>query len=89
VIHPPAPEKDIILKSLKASVNTGTVHLEQLQPERFAIVQINGLQYKILEGDVIVTHRLIGCDVGEEILLQKVLMVGSKNWTGNYTRNLC
>eukprot|EP00040_Diaphanoeca_grandis_P004125 m.27159 g.27159 ORF g.27159 m.27159 type:complete len:216 (-) comp15695_c1_seq1:162-809(-) len=47
---------------------------------KFVVVQIGGKQFKVTEGDQIVLNRL-HADVGKTILLQKVLMVGSSNWT--------
>jgi len=46
----------------------------------FAIVHLCGTQYKLHPGDVIVTQKLLA-EVGEEIILDKVLLVGTKNWT--------
>ena len=41
----------------------------------------NRSQYKVTEGDVIVTNRILGPDVGTKIILDKVLLVGSKEFT--------
>ncbi|KAN0038830.1 hypothetical protein ACTA71_001021 [Dictyostelium dimigraforme] len=48
--------------------------------DSFAVVHIAGKQYKVIEGDVIMTDK-IPADVGEHIVLDKVLLVGTKNET--------
>ncbi|KAM9995786.1 hypothetical protein ACTFIY_001983 [Dictyostelium cf. discoideum] len=48
--------------------------------ESFAVVHISGKQYKVIEGDIIMTDK-IQVDVGEHIVLDKVLLVGTKNET--------
>jgi len=55
--------------------------LPTLQDLGFAIVHVGGTQYKLMKGDVIMTEKLLGAPVGSEILLQKVLLVGTKTWT--------
>ncbi|KAM9988092.1 hypothetical protein ACTFIZ_003457 [Dictyostelium cf. discoideum] len=48
--------------------------------DSFAVVHISGKQYKVIEGDIIMTDK-IPVDVGEHIVLDKVLLVGTKNET--------
>ncbi|KAM9974376.1 hypothetical protein ACTFIW_007828 [Dictyostelium discoideum] len=48
--------------------------------DSFAVVHISGKQYKVIEGDIIMTDK-IQVDVGEHIVLDKVLLVGTKNET--------
>eukprot|EP01117_Protostelium_nocturnum_P010180 TRINITY_DN363_c0_g1_i1.p1 TRINITY_DN363_c0_g1~~TRINITY_DN363_c0_g1_i1.p1 ORF type:complete len:239 (+),score=82.01 TRINITY_DN363_c0_g1_i1:161-877(+) len=50
-------------------------------PDSFAIIHINGGQHKVTEGDVIVINRLHGPDIGQEIVLDKVLLIGTKEFT--------
>ena len=47
----------------------------------FAVVMVGGKQYKVVPDDVIVTEKLEGPDVGQNILLNKVLMVGTGSFT--------
>ena len=42
---------------------------------------VGGKQYKVVVGDVIVVEKMEGPDVGENIVLQKVLMVGTTDYT--------
>ncbi|KAN0019686.1 hypothetical protein ACTFIU_002907 [Dictyostelium citrinum] len=48
--------------------------------DSFAVVHISGKQYKVIEGDVIMTDK-VPADVGEHIVLDKVLLVGTKSET--------
>eukprot|EP00960_Hanusia_phi_P041915 755208-Hanusia_phi.AAC.6 len=50
-------------------------------PSCFAIVEILGKQYKVVEGDRVVTECLIGKIPGDEVTFDKVLMLGSKETT--------
>eukprot|EP01100_Stratorugosa_tubuloviscum_P011540 TRINITY_DN516_c0_g1_i3.p1 TRINITY_DN516_c0_g1~~TRINITY_DN516_c0_g1_i3.p1 ORF type:complete len:267 (-),score=117.00 TRINITY_DN516_c0_g1_i3:46-846(-) len=47
----------------------------------FAVVQSCGKQYKVSIGDVVVLSKLIGTNVGDKILFNKVLLIGSTTWT--------
>eukprot|EP00038_Savillea_parva_P031549 m.87808 g.87808 ORF g.87808 m.87808 type:complete len:218 (-) comp9724_c0_seq4:893-1546(-) len=51
-----------------------------LKEKRFAVVQINGKQYKVTESDFVITAKLPAA-VGSRITLNKVLLVGSESWT--------
>lgn len=46
----------------------------------FAIVHLSGAQHKITPGDVLITEKL-DAEVGDEIVLDKVLLLGTKTWT--------
>lgn len=46
----------------------------------FAIVHIGGKQHKVTIGDFLITERL-PLDIGTKISLDKVLLVGGKNFT--------
>eukprot|EP01097_Dermamoeba_algensis_P003746 TRINITY_DN255_c0_g2_i1.p1 TRINITY_DN255_c0_g2~~TRINITY_DN255_c0_g2_i1.p1 ORF type:complete len:209 (+),score=31.24 TRINITY_DN255_c0_g2_i1:70-696(+) len=46
----------------------------------FAVVLVGGRQYKVVKGDVIITHKL-EVEVGEKIILQKVLLVAGQDFT--------
>ncbi|KAL0398588.1 UNVERIFIED_CONTAM: 50S ribosomal protein L21, mitochondrial [Sesamum radiatum] len=47
----------------------------------FAVVQIGSHQFKVSNGDSIYTERLKYCDVNDKLILNKVLMLGSKTQT--------
>eukprot|EP00268_Persea_americana_P011276 TRINITY_DN1475_c0_g3_i3.p1 TRINITY_DN1475_c0_g3~~TRINITY_DN1475_c0_g3_i3.p1 ORF type:complete len:270 (-),score=60.08 TRINITY_DN1475_c0_g3_i3:461-1270(-) len=47
----------------------------------FAIVQIGSHQFKVSNGDLIYTERLKHCEVNDKLILNRVLMVGSKTQT--------
>lgn len=47
----------------------------------FAVVYINRRQFKVSENDLIVLYDNIPVDVGDKIKLEKVLVVGGKNFT--------
>nr|GEX49961.1 50S ribosomal protein L21, mitochondrial-like [Tanacetum cinerariifolium] len=47
----------------------------------FAVIQIGAHQFKVSNGDCIYTEKLKFCDVHDKIILNKVLMLGSKTQT--------
>jgi len=47
---------------------------------KFAVVKVGGTQYKVVEGDQILVIKL-DAPVGEKIILDKVLLVGSPTFT--------
>ena len=49
-------------------------------PALFAVVHVGGKQYKVSAGDTIILNR-IQADVGRDIALKKVLLVGGRDWT--------
>ncbi|EGG16218.1 ribosomal protein L21 [Cavenderia fasciculata] len=49
-------------------------------PESFAVVHVGGKQYKVIKGDVIMSDRL-PVQVGDHIVLDKILLVGTKGST--------
>jgi len=53
----------------------------RLEEPAFAIVLLGGSQYKVVAGDVIMSQKLIGPDIGDRIVLDKILLVGTRNWT--------
>jgi large subunit ribosomal protein L21 len=50
-------------------------------PTIFAVVMVGGKQYKVVAGDVIIVEKLEAADVGQNILLQKVLLIGTKDYS--------
>ncbi|PRP73548.1 hypothetical protein PROFUN_02557 [Planoprotostelium fungivorum] len=49
--------------------------------DSFAVVHIGGHQYKVTHGDTVVTNRVLGPDIGTNIRLEKVLLIGTKDTT--------
>ncbi|ELT88350.1 hypothetical protein CAPTEDRAFT_56706, partial [Capitella teleta] len=47
----------------------------------FAVVHLGGLQRKVTTEDLILVGKRIEADVGDRIILNKVLLVGSKDFT--------
>ncbi|KAJ6803328.1 50S ribosomal protein L21, mitochondrial-like [Iris pallida] len=47
----------------------------------FAVVQIGSHQFKVSNGDSIFTERLKFCEVNDKLILNKVLMLGSRTQT--------
>ncbi|XP_068666800.1 large ribosomal subunit protein bL21m-like [Aristolochia californica] len=47
----------------------------------FAVVQIGSHQFKVTNGDAIYTEKLKYCDINDKLILNKVLMLGSKTQT--------
>jgi len=46
----------------------------------FAVVQSGGKQFKVTPGDLVLVDKML-VDIGEDILLQKVLLVGGKKFS--------
>jgi len=55
--------------------------LPKLEELGFAVVHVGGTQYKLMAGDVIMAQKMDGVPVGAEIMLPKVLLIGTKSWT--------
>jgi len=55
--------------------------LPKLEELGFAVVHVGGTQYKLMTGDVIMAQKIEGVPVGTEIMLSKVLLIGTKTWT--------
>ncbi|PIA47251.1 hypothetical protein AQUCO_01400141v1 [Aquilegia coerulea] len=59
-----------------------TTEEETRKPEQiFAVVMIGSRQYIIFPGRFLTTQRLKGANVGDKIILNKVLLVGTKTTT--------
>lgn len=48
---------------------------------KYAIVETGGKQYRVEEGEPVVTERLKGCRAGEEVVFDRVLLVRDGNET--------
>ncbi|KAG0590170.1 hypothetical protein KC19_1G077900 [Ceratodon purpureus] len=51
------------------------------RPKAFAVVQIGSHQFKVSPNDLIYTEKLKYCDINDKLMLNKVLMLGSKDQT--------
>lgn len=74
---PPEPEapKLVVHNPLKELV------LPTRSEEQFAIVQIGGFQRKVTIDDLVVTDHLKDFQVGDTIVFDQVLLIGSKDYT--------
>uniref|UniRef100_A0A251TK85 Large ribosomal subunit protein bL21m n=1 Tax=Helianthus annuus TaxID=4232 RepID=A0A251TK85_HELAN len=54
----------------------------------FAVIQIGAHQFKVSDGDCIYAEKLKFCEVNDKIILNKVLMLGSKTQTMYCLRQL-
>ena len=50
-------------------------------PNVFAVIGLGGTQFKVMEGDVVITNKLPGVQVGSTFDVDKVLMIGSQDRT--------
>jgi len=51
------------------------------RPKAFAVVQIGSHQFKVSPNDLIYTEKLKYCDINDKLMLNKVLLLGSKDQT--------
>jgi len=51
------------------------------RPKAFAVVQIGSHQFKVSPNDLIYTEKLKYCDINDKVMLNKILMLGSKDQT--------
>lgn len=49
--------------------------------DKFAVVEFSGTQYKITLNDVIAADHIESCDIGQQIPIEKVLLIGTKEST--------
>lgn len=55
--------------------------LKALSGEKFAIICLSGTQYKVAVDDVVTTNLVHGYDIGQQMELTDVLLIGSQNET--------
>lgn len=51
------------------------------KPKAFAVVQVGSHQFKVSPNDLIYTEKLKYCDINDKLMLNKVLLLGSKDQT--------
>lgn len=57
------------------------VDLYPRDEELFAVVNINGFQYKVVKDDVVLANYLQGYDINDQVVFDGVLLVGGKDFT--------
>jgi len=88
-VPPPPSTTSIVQKKIRAV--TEFTKLEKSLTEtrgstsseglKFAVVHIAGHQHKVTKSDILVTEKLDGLDIGDEIKLHRVLLIGTQNYT--------
>ncbi|XP_076899161.1 large ribosomal subunit protein bL21c-like [Bidens hawaiensis] len=90
-----APESEAVAEAeAEPEAEAEAVEFEQVQPaeqtlatteskgeEVFAVVMVGGRQYIVFPGRYLYTQRLKGANVNDKIILNKVLLVGTKTST--------
>eukprot|EP01135_Chromosphaera_perkinsii_P007592 Nk52_evm48s914 gene=Nk52_evmTU48s914 len=79
----PFPIRENVLKKVNSLIKEKETVGSLTNPENFnfAIVHLGATQFKVAPGDEITTDKLEGCYVGAEIVLEKVLLAGGKEFT--------
>ncbi|KAL5843528.1 hypothetical protein ACOSQ4_009486 [Xanthoceras sorbifolium] len=75
------PEAAVTTPEEPAPVVESTSKDEPKREEVFAVVMIGSRQYIVFPGRFLYTQRLKGADVNDKIILNKVLLVGTKTTT--------
>ncbi|KAL3673045.1 hypothetical protein V7S43_002340 [Phytophthora oleae] len=69
-------------KAPKFSVVDHPVTADAIKPEDyFAVVKLAGTQYKVTQGDVVITEKIKEAKVGEIMDIDEVLLLGNVNQT--------
>ena len=76
----PLPKSVPQLRAALAPIFQRPPNLPATTPHLFALIRISNMQYKVSVGDVIAVQRL-RCDIGSQIAIKKVMMVGSPRFT--------
>ncbi|KAL6178877.1 hypothetical protein ACLB2K_050394 [Fragaria x ananassa] len=79
-----APEPVASESATATATATATAAASEETPKReeiFAVVMIGGRQYIVIPGRYIYTQRLKGAKVNDKVVLNKVLLVGTKTTT--------
>eukprot|EP01041_Mallomonas_annulata_P002882 gene2882-5653_t len=62
-------------------------HLTEVPPNSgndknlFAVIEFSGTQYKVTKDDLVVANKITDVDIGDNIELSKVLLVGCRDFT--------
>eukprot|EP01104_Vermistella_antarctica_P001237 TRINITY_DN112_c0_g1_i1.p1 TRINITY_DN112_c0_g1~~TRINITY_DN112_c0_g1_i1.p1 ORF type:complete len:354 (+),score=73.78 TRINITY_DN112_c0_g1_i1:165-1226(+) len=79
-LEAPEFEVDVSVKTIPPSEIKLNDPSGLVNGEAFAVVHVGGAQYKVTVGDTIYSQKL-GADISEHIVLDKVLMVGTKEYS--------
>lgn len=79
VAHAPLETNHVFLQAAAASLKA------QNSPDKFAVIQIHSRQYKVCEEDLVMVDKL-EIPVGESVILDRILLLGSahKTFIGRY-----
>ncbi|CAL8075676.1 unnamed protein product [Calicophoron daubneyi] len=78
-VYKSTPEDDRLAEKVRKSINTA---ITDNHSRYFAVVHLAGKQFKITTEDLIMVKTpLFGTDVGDKIRLEKVLLVGSNDFS--------
>jgi large subunit ribosomal protein L21 len=74
---PPGPIKLVV----HAPIVREIVVTRQVKHNSFAVIMLNGRQYKVVEDDLILVNQLKNLKVGDVVEAERVLLVGTKEYT--------
>ncbi len=66
---------------MPAYTNPAKPNLSIANSELFAIINVNGVQYKVGKDDALMVNHIPGVDVGDQLAFDQVLLVGSRDMT--------
>jgi len=72
-------EQPAILDAVSANPLTREVELNG--PDKFAIVDINASQFKVLKGDRVMVNYMAKAEIGQKLEFDRVLLVGTRDYT--------
>jgi len=75
--QPPQPEPE---KFVVHSPSQG-IELPPKDNEVFAVIQVGGSQHKVVKDDIVVTEQLKDYDINDQVVFEKVFLIGSKDYT--------
>ncbi|OXU19893.1 hypothetical protein TSAR_009164 [Trichomalopsis sarcophagae] len=78
-VNDPTEEEEKLVTEVSSEINQQIA--EDKTGRLFAVVHLAGKQYKITESDIIIIRGYWPPDVGDQIKLEKVLLLGSKDFT--------
>eukprot|EP01138_Halocafeteria_seosinensis_P015062 gb/GECG01015375.1/.p1 GENE.gb/GECG01015375.1/~~gb/GECG01015375.1/.p1 ORF type:complete len:195 (+),score=14.05 gb/GECG01015375.1/:1-585(+) len=80
-VNPPAVAHHPLPKQEKTELTPSGDPFQTPLPERFAVIQLHNTQYKVTTDDVIFADNLPEARVGHDYIMDKVLLVGSRDCT--------
>lgn len=76
-----APTKTVFLEHPLPPVVSADPSVISASKKVFAVVDINGAQFKVTENDQLMVNHLRGVDVGDQLSFDRVLLLGARNFT--------